>query len=86
MNIDNNLVENQIRPFALGRRNWLFVGNERGGHAAALLYSLIQTCKINGINTRAYFQYVLDKSPDMRRKNIDPKLLLPQHINPKLLK
>lgn len=86
VNIDNNLVENQIRPFALGRRNWLFVGNERGGHAAALLYSLIQTCKINDINTRAYFQYVLDKIPDMRRKNIDPKLLLPQHINPELLK
>ena len=81
MNIDNNWVENQIRPFALGRRNWLFVGNERGGRAAALLYSLIQTCKLNDINARSYFTHVLDQANKLRRKEVDAKSLLPMCIN-----
>lgn len=86
VNIDNNWVENQIRPFALGRRNWLFVGNERGGHAAALLYSLIQTCKVNNINTRVYFEYVLNQASQLRRGEVDAKSLLPQFIDKKILK
>lgn len=79
--IDNNLAENQIRPFALGRRNWLFVGNERGAKVAATLYSLIQTCEINKINTRDYFNAILNKLPAVRRGEIDTKSLLPQFID-----
>lgn len=86
VHIDNNWVENQIRPFALGRRNWLFIGNERGGHAAALLYSLIQTCKANNINSRAYFTHILNLVPKLRRKEIDAKSILPQFIDPEILK
>ena len=85
-NIDNNWVENKIRPFALGRRNWLFVGNERGGKAAALLYSLIQTCQANGINSRSYFNYILNQSAKLRRGEVEAKTLLPQFIDPDLLK
>lgn len=83
--ISNCLVENQIRPFAVGRRNWLFMGNETTARKAALLYSLIQTCKINHINPRAYLNYILTKVHDIRRGESDVMSLLPQFIDKNLL-
>ncbi|MDD5476296.1 MAG: transposase, partial [Syntrophales bacterium] len=56
---DNNLAENAIRPVALGRKNWIFVGSERGGRAAALYLSLVQSCKNCGINPWEYFDDML---------------------------
>ena len=56
---DNNLAENAMRPIALGRKNWLFVGSERGGRAAALFMSLVQSCKNLGINPWEYFDDML---------------------------
>ena len=82
----NCWIENQIRPFTLGRRNWLFVGNEDSANKAALLYSLIQTCKINKINPREYLTYVLKQVHKIRRKQVDPVSLLPQFIDKNLLK
>jgi transposase len=79
--ISNCWVENQIRPFAVGRKNWLFVGNEQSANKAALLYSLIQTCKLNHIDPRHYLTYVLNQAHKIRRKEIDPTMLLPQFIN-----
>lgn len=76
--IDNNLAENLIRPLALGRKNWLFVGNERGAKAAAIIYSLIQSCIINDINAREYFNAIMAKIPAIRRGDIDATTLLPQ--------
>jgi hypothetical protein len=78
------LVENQIRPFAIGRKNWLFVGNQRGADVATLFYSLIQTCKLNSINARTYLTYVLNQTGKLRRKEIDAKDLLPQFIGQRL--
>ena len=49
---DNNTAENAIRPLALGRKNWMFAGSERGGKAAALYLGLIQSCRKNGVNRR----------------------------------
>lgn len=83
--IDNNWCENQIRPFALGRKNWLFAGNARGAEVAALLYSLIQSCKLNNINARQYLNYVLNQVHQLRRGEIDASHLLPQFIDKKLL-
>lgn len=54
LEISNNRSERAIRPFATGRKNWEFVGNERGGRAAAIYYSLITTCKARGINVHDY--------------------------------
>ncbi|MBS0351858.1 MAG: transposase domain-containing protein, partial [Proteobacteria bacterium] len=76
--------ENQIRPFALGRRNWLFLGNEISASKAALLYSLIQSCKINQIDPRSYLTHVLKQTHKMRRKQVDPLSLLPQFIDKNL--
>ena len=52
--IDNNLCENAIRPFVIGRRNWLFADTVAGANASANLYSLVETCKANGIDPYAY--------------------------------
>lgn len=83
--ISNCLTENRIRPFAVGRRNWLFVGNHDSANKSALLYSLIQTCKINSVNVRKYLTYVLNQVHAMRRGEVDPTSLLPQFINPDIL-
>jgi transposase len=74
--INNCLTENQIRPLALGRKNWLFVGNEQAANKAALLYSLIQSCHLNKINARKYLIYVLGSAHAMRKGNVDPVSLL----------
>jgi hypothetical protein len=57
--IHNNACENAIRPVAIGRRNWLFAGSERGGHAAATVYTLIESCRIVGVDPFAYLRDVL---------------------------
>ena len=59
--IDNNLVENTIRPVALGRKNWLFAGSADGAHRLAVIYSLVATCKLNDINPYEYFCDILPK-------------------------
>jgi transposase len=79
--ISNIWIENQIRPFALGRRNWLFSGTPESANKAALLYGTIQSCHLNNINAKAYLQYVLTQAPAMRRGDVDPTSLLPQFID-----
>lgn len=57
--MDNNIAERAVRPLALGRKNWMFVGNEDGGEAAAVILSLIQTCRALEINPREYLEDVM---------------------------
>ncbi|TPE49024.1 IS66 family transposase [Maribrevibacterium harenarium] len=64
VHISNALAENAIRPFAVGRRNWLFADTTRGAHASATCYSLIETAKANGLEPSGYIQYVLDHIAD----------------------
>jgi transposase len=71
INIDNNPVENAIRGIALGRKNFLFCGSEGGGHRAALMYSLIESAKLNGINPKAYLVDVLTRLPTAKRGDLD---------------
>ncbi len=61
--IDNNAVENAIRPFTLGRKNWLFSGTPEGAQASALLFSLIETAKANGLEPYHYLRYLFEKIP-----------------------
>ena len=71
INIDNNPVENAIRGIALGRKNYLFCGSNGGGHRAALMYSLIESAKMNGINPGAYLLDLLTKLPTAKRGDLD---------------
>lgn len=60
---DNNIAENAIRPFVIGRKNWLFSGSPRGAESSAILYSLIETAKANKINPQTYLLHVFEKIP-----------------------
>ena len=59
--LDNGACERALKPVALGRRNWLFAGSDRGGQTAAVLMSLCTTCKDLGIDPQAYLRDVLDR-------------------------
>ena len=59
--LDNNLVENALRPFALGRKNYLFAGSHKAAHRAAILYSLLGTCKLQGIDPQKWLTDVLNR-------------------------
>lgn len=73
---DNNVAERCMRPVALGRKNFLFVGSERGGKAAAIYYSLIESCKLNKVNPLSYMTYVLSNA-----RNLKSELLLPDEFD-----
>lgn len=76
--IDNNVAERQIRPFTVGRKNWLFMGSVAGAKAGAVIYSLIETAKANGLNPEAYLRYVLEHIPSMNAE--DYHQLLPWQV------
>lgn len=79
LSIDNNRAERAIKPFVIGRKNWLFANTESGAHASALLYSLVESARINGLNPYDYLLALLTalKSPD---EDIDWNALLPWKI------
>lgn len=77
--IDNNFVENQIRPFAVGRKNWLFSATVEGANASANLYSLITTAKLHGLDVYRYLRYVFEGLPAARTL-VDLELLLPTAV------
>ena len=76
---DNNASENAIRPFVLGRKNWLFSGNPKGANSSCGMYSLIETAKQNGLNPFDYLYYVFSKAPLVKNEQ-DWKALLPWNI------
>jgi transposase len=72
--IDNNLVENSIRPTAVGRRRWLFIGHPDAGWRSAVIYSIIVSCRRRGINPQDYLTDVLSRLPSMKITEIDSLL------------
>jgi hypothetical protein len=76
LNLDNNAAERALRGVALGRKNYLFAGSDNGGHTAAVLYTLTQTCKRHGIDPFAYLQDVLARLPGLPAERL-PDLLPP---------
>ena len=83
--IDNNLVENAIRPTAIGKKNWLFVGEAEAGERSAIIYTLIESCRRRGLDPYAYLRDVLTRLPMMTNQQVHEvtpanwaKTLLPQ--------
>jgi transposase len=64
LEISNNAAERAIRPLAIGRRNWMFAGSDAGGTRAALIYTLVETAKLNGLDPQAYLREVLGRIAD----------------------
>jgi len=77
--IDNNLIENKIRPLALGRKNYLFAGSHQAAQRIAMMYSFIATCKAHDVNPYLWFKNTLAKLPDTKRSQL--KTLLPGYIH-----
>ena len=77
LDIDNNLAERSLRCVAVGRKNWLFAGSDDGGRRAAVIYSLVATCKHHGIDPFAYLRDVLRRLPTWGDTPLQP--LLPQN-------
>ncbi|MBT3256945.1 MAG: IS66 family transposase [Deltaproteobacteria bacterium] len=82
--IDNNMAENAVRPFVVGRKNWLFSGTPEGAEASALLYSLIETAKVNKLEPYAYLRFIFEKLP-MAESLQDYEALLPWNLSPEQL-
>ncbi|MNZ99693.1 Transposase IS66 family protein [compost metagenome] len=72
--VDNNWIENQIRPIAIGRANWLFAGSLRAGQRAAAVMSLVQSARMNGHDPYAYLKDVLTRLPTHRASRVEELL------------
>lgn len=77
--MDNNLAENAIRPFVIGRKNWLFSGTPEGAAASATLYSLIETAKANGLEPYSYLRHIFNALP-LAKSPEDYQALLPWNL------
>jgi transposase len=77
----NNRCENAIRPFVLGRKGWLFSDTVKGALASANLYSLVETCKANGIEPHAYLTFLFERLPHLKTVE-DYEAVLPWNVRP----
>ena len=82
---DNNAAENAIRPFVLGRKNWLFAGHPRGAEASATFFSLIETAKANDLEPYAYLRYLFEHLP-LAQDDKQYRSLLPQYVDKELIR
>ena len=76
--ISNNTAENSIRPFTVGRKNWLFSGSPKGAASSAAVYSIVETAKANGLNPHKYLQKLFEELPQMKESGTtDLELVMP---------
>ena len=81
--LDNNIAERAIRPFTVGRGNWIFCKSQDGAEATAFFYSLVETAKACGLNPFDYLETVFTKAPALREDEFDQ--LLPWNVNMTIL-
>ena len=85
LEIDNNRSERAIKPFVIGRKNWLFNSTTKGAEASSVLFSLVQTCKEHDVDVFAYFKYALESVVKCQSAQ-DIQKLLPYNIDSEQLK
>jgi len=71
LELDNNRSERSIKPFVIGRKNWLFANTAKGAKASAIIYSIIETAKENGLHPFAYLKYLFEQIPDCKTSDLD---------------
>ena len=71
LELSNNRAENSIRPFVMGRKNWLFCNSQRGARASSVVYSVIETAKANGLKPFEYLQFLFEAMPNATTRQID---------------
>jgi len=82
--MDNNRAERAIRPIAVGRKNWLFIGSEDGGEWAAVLFSIIESCRLQKIDHRRYLEHVTPILATTPADDLDPAALTPRSLRTQL--
>lgn len=70
LEIDNNRAERTIKPFVIGRKNWLFSNTPRGARTSAIVYSIVETAKENGLKPFDYFTYLLEQIPNINVNDV----------------
>jgi len=80
ISLDTNFIENKIRPFTVGRKNWMFSDTQAGAKASAMIYSILETAKANNVEPSAYLSHVLEKIPSAQSAE-DFEALLPQNFS-----
>ncbi|MDA7526190.1 transposase [Verrucomicrobiales bacterium] len=68
--IDNNHAENSVRPTAVGKKNWLFIGRGDTGDRSAIIYSILESCRRRGIDPHAYLTDILERLPNATNKEV----------------
>jgi transposase len=84
LEIDNNRSERAIKPFVIGRKNWLFNTSTKGADASSVLFSLVQTCKVHDVDVFSYFKFALESVAKCTNEH-DIQQLLPYNVKPELL-
>ncbi|MFC7372284.1 transposase, partial [Fictibacillus iocasae] len=77
LDLDNNLAERSIKPFVIGRKNWLFSNSSKGAKSSALIYSLLETAKENNLNIFEYFIHVFETMPNTEMTSNQLEKLMP---------
>ena len=82
LELDNNTAEHAMKPVAIGRKNWMFAGSQRGGNSMAIAYTLIETAKLNKVDPQAWLTWVLERIADHKINKLDE--LMPWNYSPEL--
>ncbi len=80
LELDNNTAERAMKPIAIGRKNWMFAGSQRGGNSMAIAFTLIETAKLNKVDPQAWLTWVLERIADHKITKLDE--LMPWNYNP----
>ena len=72
--LSNNVIENSVRPFAVSRRNWLFCNTVKGAEASAMVFSIIETAKANGLKPFEYLEFLFEMMPNSTTSAFDSLL------------